>query len=481
MVFFCTPLIIRNLGDTNYGIYVILGTIGGILSIANLGMGDATLKYVAQYVATDDRHEIQKVFTSTFLIYAVLGGLITFLLCSSPDIFLRVLKIDRFDGASQLFRITVLTFWIHLINGCFTAVPQAVQRYEFCTCVSILQSVLQFAAVLIVVNFEYGMLGLIFAIFLNAAVILAVNIVIARRLMPFIKFRWPGLEGFKRVLSYGVTILGSRMIGLLWQHSDNIILTAFIGPHAVSYFSVPMQTVGKGFDLITSGSAVLFPRFSELSANYDENREKIKELYIKATQVGLFASIIMCVPLAVMLPDFLRLWISADFAEKAALVATILASSYIVRGAFLSYDVLFKGLGYPRYNLYCTLASSVCIFVIDIIMIPLFGLKGAGISYVVSSSVGVVAVLLVFRRFLHISMKLFWRDVVVPYCISILLLTFFLYLKSHFFNYRCGWGVFLASSALIFIINFISVFAFSKLLGVNLPSFRFFKLRKSNT
>ena len=380
MVFFCTPLIIKNLGDTNYGIYVILGTIGGILSIASFGMGDATLKYVAEYVSTNNRHEIQKVFTSTFLIYALSGGIITLLLWLFPKIFIHILKIDQVDGALELFRITALTFWIHLINGCFAAIPQAVQRYEFCTYVSISQNILQFVAVFIIVQAGYGMLGLIYATLLNACIILVLNAGIAKYLLPYMKFRWPGMQGFKKVLNYGAAVFGSQMIGLLWQHSDNIILTAFIGPHAVSYFSVPMQTVGKGFGLITSGSAVLFPRFSELSSNYDKNKEKIKELYLKTTQIGLFSSIIMCVPLAVMLPDFLRLWISEDFAQKASLVATILAASYVIRGAFLPYDSLFKGLGQPKYIFVVTLASSLCILIFDLIAIPIWGIRGVGFS-----------------------------------------------------------------------------------------------------
>lgn len=467
MAFVCTPLIIRNLGDVNYGIYVILGVIGGIFTIANLGMGDATLKYVAQYAATDDRQEIQKVFTSTFLIYALFGGMITLLLWFCPNIFVRLLKIDRFDGILQLFRITIVTFWIHLLNGCFAAIPQAVQRYEFCAFTSIFQNILQFASVFIVIRFSYGIKGLIYATFLNAVIILTLNLGIAKCLMPYIRFRWPGMDGFKKVLNYGMTIFGSQMIGLLWQHSDNIILSALIGPQAVSYFSVPMQTVGKGFGLIASGSAVLFPRFSELSSNCDENKEKIKELYVKTTQVGLFASIIMCVPLAVMIPDFLRLWISADFAKKAALVATILAASYIIRGAFLSYDALFKGLGYPRYNLYCTLASSVCILIVDLILIPIFGLKGVGFAYIVSSTIGVISIIFVFQKLLVIPMYFFWQKLAFPYCVSIAMLIILLHLKKSFFACDFGWAGFFGISIAVFLINLMALVAVCKLIGNN--------------
>lgn len=49
LLFILTPIITKGLGDAQYGIYIILGTIGGALSIINLGLGEATLRYVAFY------------------------------------------------------------------------------------------------------------------------------------------------------------------------------------------------------------------------------------------------------------------------------------------------------------------------------------------------------------------------------------------------------------------------------------------------
>ena len=37
LLFILTPIITKGLGDAQYGIYIILGTIGGALSIINLG------------------------------------------------------------------------------------------------------------------------------------------------------------------------------------------------------------------------------------------------------------------------------------------------------------------------------------------------------------------------------------------------------------------------------------------------------------
>ena len=256
LVFVCTPIIIRELGETVYGVYVILGSVGGILSIASLGMGEATLKYVAEYVATDNHLEVRKVFTSTFLLYSTIGLGISLFLFVLPYPFIRILKIDQVENAKFLFRITAIIFWVHLMNGSVSSVPAAVQRYEFASFVNFTQNILQFIFVVSVIRLGYGLRGIMCVTLLNALLILSINFAIGKFLIPHLGFSWPGRAGFRKVFKYGIAVFGTQLIGLLWQYSDHILLSSMIGPQAVSIFSVPMQTVSKGVGLISAGMAV---------------------------------------------------------------------------------------------------------------------------------------------------------------------------------------------------------------------------------
>lgn len=478
LVFICTPIIIRELGEVAYGVYVILGSVGGILAIASLGMGEATLKYVSEYVATGNHNEVRKVFTSTFLLYSIIGLIISIVLFTIPYPFIKILKINQVENAVFLFRITAIIFWVHLMNGSVSSVPAAVQRYEFASFASFIQNILQFIFVIVAIKLGYGMRGLMCVTLCNALLILLFNFAIGKYLIRYLGFSWPGYEGFKKIFKYGLAVCASQLIGLLWQYSDHILLSSMIGPQAVSFFSVPMQTVGKGFSLISAGMAVLFPHFSSLSSDYNNNKETIKNTYVNATQLGLLASIALCVPLAIMLPDFLRLWISEEFAQKASMVATILAGSYIIRGAFLPYDSLLKGLGYPKYIFYCTLSSSLCIFIIDIICIPLWGINGVGFSYIASSSIGVIVILLIFNKLLNISMDIFWKDLVVPYGIAIVVLALGLFIRSKIASMHTGWLSFFLTGSAVFAANLVTVCGLSCLLGTTLRIPKTFRIAK---
>ncbi|MCD7900826.1 MAG: oligosaccharide flippase family protein [Bacteroides sp.] len=59
---FLTPYIIKNLGDSQYGLYSLLGALIAYLSIFDLGLNNTIVRYVSKY-----RAEKNKVVEENFL------------------------------------------------------------------------------------------------------------------------------------------------------------------------------------------------------------------------------------------------------------------------------------------------------------------------------------------------------------------------------------------------------------------------------
>lgn len=465
LLFLGTPIIIRGLGTENYGVYVILGSIAGMLAITNLGLGEATLRYVAEYHAKNDPASVNRVFSSTLLLYAILGGAITAVIFFFPTPLIHLLKLTDSPAASTLIRLTVLMFWLNLLGGCLLAIPKALQRYDWCAAFEFFQNLLRLGVVIGIIWLGYGLVALMWGSLAIAFLALLALIVMARRLIPYLAISWPGMNGFKQILSYGVFIFLGQMVGLLWQYGDSILLSSFIGPVAVAFFSVPMQLVGKCFQVITAGISVMFPRFAAKGGDFQSRRKEIGELYLTGTQAGLLGSIFICVPLAVMLPDFLRLWISPEFSKNTCGIGTVLAGSYIIRGAFLAYDALLKGLGYPRIIFLVTLFSSLMIVGVDVVLIPIWGLNGVGFAYIVSPVVGIITIVWIFKRLLQLDMLYFFTEIVVPYLLGLILLFAGIWIRSQAWWPEMGWVGFITISAIFGIGTIVGVLGVGKALG----------------
>lgn len=481
LLFLGTPIIIRGLGAVDYGIYIILVTVSGVLAIANLGLGEATLRYVAEHYAKNEEEHVKKVFSSTFLLYAGLGGFLVFIFFLFPLPIARMLGLADNPDMTVLLQLTAFMFWFNLLNGCLLAIPKALQRYYYCAVIEFLQNFLRMAIIIAIIWCGYGLLELIWGCLAVSLGFFLLLIICARRMIPYLTVCWPGVAGFRKVLNYGVFIFGGQMVGLLWQYGDNILLSYFVGPSAVAFFSVPMQLVGKCFQLISAGTSVLFPRFAIEGGKREADSDKVRQLYLNGTQGGLLCSIFICVPLTIMMPDFLRLWISPEFAEKAAMIGSLLAGSYMIRGAFLAYDALLKGLGYPRVIFFVTLASSLMIFFIDLIMIPFFGLNGVGFAYIISPVVGIITIIWIFRRLLDLNMKYFWMELVIPYLLGAGTLFLGLWIRSQAWWPQMNWGGFILLLMLFGSGNVIIVLVAGKLLGCHFAISDYKKIIRSFT
>jgi O-antigen/teichoic acid export membrane protein len=67
-----TPIFINKLGVELYGLWMFINTIIASIGILNIGLGDATVKFISKYLVEGNRHKINKVIEATYAVYLVL-------------------------------------------------------------------------------------------------------------------------------------------------------------------------------------------------------------------------------------------------------------------------------------------------------------------------------------------------------------------------------------------------------------------------
>ena len=419
-LFFLFPFMVHRLGSSSYGFFIFLGTINGMASIANFGFGEASLRFIAFYHNSQDYKSLKNIISTSFWTYLVLGSLTTLaiLLLAKPIVgLLKETEID-ISLALRLVNISALTFMIRFILGIFSTIPQAVQRFDISSRISIFETILRFGFYLAVLFAGYGLTGIVLSELLLSILIAVTNFYFSSRLLDtFNLIGKPSSSTFKEIFNYSIISFITQMVGLLWQYTDRILLGYFIGSAAIAYFSVPQQIIFKILGLVTAASVVLFPRFS--IARLDEFS---KELYKEFTLISLLFTIVAFSTLSFIIKDFISLWISPSFAAETKNIAIVLAISCMIRGAFPIYEYLFKGIGKPIYNMYIIIASSLIIVILDFMLIPVLGLNGAGIAYLLSPVAGIVAIIFIWLKLLKAPLSEPFRIYLVPLLISYFIL-----------------------------------------------------------
>jgi O-antigen/teichoic acid export membrane protein len=393
-MFILAPFLVKNLGAEQYGVYAFLGTMVGVFGIMNLGLSEATLYYFAKYQRIGDLQKSNSVFNATLWIYLIVGILFFICMFLASDIIIQTFHLDTIGTilANQLFLYTVGTFTLLLIGGGFAIIPQALMRFDIYSLIQIGQTAAQFFIYLGTITLGYGLSGLIISNFIIAIFYIIITFFIAFWLFPRLQITFPTRSAIKEVFAYGIYSLLTTIVGIAWRYSDTLLIAYLLGPLYVAFFSIPQQIVLKLMSFTGSFRNVLFSKFSN---SIDKN--DIKLIYLDMTYVLLNITIVIFVPLASIFSDFLTLWISKEFAKESEHIAFLLAISTVIRGAFIPYESLFNGIGKPKLLLVVATLSALTIALADLILIPLYGLSGAGYALCISPIWGILTLIYVIK------------------------------------------------------------------------------------
>lgn len=447
ITFFLTPYMVKCLGITHYGLYMLVISVSGLMGIMSFGLGDATLRFVAHYYNLNDMAGVNRVIRSTLLVYLVIGFLTVLLAIILAPYIIGLFAIGLEDKglATTLLRYTSLGFFFTLMNSVVSAIPQALQRYDINTRVVIAVAILQAAGSLLLLLYGYGIIALIWLGIGGQCFSFLLNYLVARRLLPSAKII-PGFSraGLREVFGYGIFSFLSQAFGMSFSYSDRLLTGAFISAGSVGFLTVPQDLAFRALSLVSQGAAVLFPRFTVVESLQDRSR-----LYLQASWAMLFLSSIIFVPLTVFMTDFIGLWINPEFAVMCSHVGQLIAMSSIVRGAFVVYESLFKGINKPQYVTILSFFVGATSLGLNLWLIPRFGLSGAGYSYCFTALLGVVTVILTWRYVLQNSTwKPLVQSLLFPTLLAFTCLVIGLWFRSLF--PPVGWIALIVEGGLIF-------------------------------
>jgi O-antigen/teichoic acid export membrane protein len=77
--FMMTPFLIRNLGDTQYGIWILIMSFTGFLGLFDFGVIGSVVKYVAEFRAKENDEELNRVCSGAFYMFVVAGFVVFFI------------------------------------------------------------------------------------------------------------------------------------------------------------------------------------------------------------------------------------------------------------------------------------------------------------------------------------------------------------------------------------------------------------------
>ena len=173
---FTTRIVLGALGETNYGIYMLVAGVVSMLGILNSNMANTSMRYMAHSMGSGDKENIRKTFNNTIYLHFIIGTIVVFLMeIGGWIMFEYLLKIpaEKVLDAKVIFQFMVITTFVTVISVPYDAVINAHENMLVLAVVEIFGHVLKLAVALYLTISQsnllilYGFFMLLIQIFLR--------------------------------------------------------------------------------------------------------------------------------------------------------------------------------------------------------------------------------------------------------------------------------------------------------------------------
>lgn len=387
ITFITIPLFISFLGENNYGLFVLFQSVMFGFNLTGLGFGRATIKYVSESIGRDDHQEANRFINTNLslnLLVGVIGAVALFLLAGLLAQRIFNISPQRQVIAQRCFNWVAVGWFINQLVVTLSGVPVAFQNFRVFAIGTISCTAL-IAGLGLGVLFAGGdLLNLVQANAVSLGISALVWWYSARIVFPAMRLR-VGLDRnlLKRALRYGSWDSLASLGALMGQGLDKVIIGIFLPPAVLGYYNVAVTICSGAHAGLDRIGSVFFPLISHLQGKNDT--EKIYSYFINGSwAVGLIAAA-GYVPLVLFGKSFLALWVNPEFAEKTAPLFTIIVLAYMVISATIVRYHLLGGIGKVSWIAINSLLSGATEVISLLILVPEFGIMGAGWSYFVAA------------------------------------------------------------------------------------------------
>jgi O-antigen/teichoic acid export membrane protein len=328
------PLVYRNLGAAQFGVFTIGLSALGLFSLLDLGLGRAAVRFMSRAFSRDDPLGAASVaahsalLLSGFSVVLCIGafGLIPFL----PAHWNRLSGLDE-SRVRQCLYILACALPIAGVTAAFRAVLEARERF------------IVISAIQVVLGVSTYVLPLALS-FVTADVRLILGAAVACRVLAFIAFvaaataAWEGafpwrdldLVGQREFRGFSSWLVVSNLVGSVIVYGDRALLLRMFGLAEIAYYNVPLEFLGRLMIIVNSGATVVFPTLARAS----DDTARLDAVYSGMVPlIGLAIGVVL-LALGLLAPAGLHLWLGDLFREH---------STKLVR-------ILLVGLGFQTMN-----------------------------------------------------------------------------------------------------------------------------------
>ena len=423
---FYTPMYMKYLGTTDYGINSLVQSIMGYIGMLNLGLGSAMVRYTVRYRAEgkiEEEKSLNGMFITIFIVIMfvsiVIGAYIYYIL---PDLFVEKFTMEELIKTRKVFVITMIGTAVSFPISVFSTNINSREKFLYQKTLQLLKMIMTPIAGAVLMMSGFGLTAVVTVTVILGVVTNIFDIIYAFKIGMRIKFNSFDFKILKDISKYSFYIFLNIIIDRVYWGSDRIIIGKFIGPLAVGVYSIASIFNQIYMNLSTAISGVLFPRINKLVV--EKKYKELSDIFIKVGRIQYILLGLVSSGFIIFGNEFIYLWLGKGYTEvyKIALWIMIPLTIPLIQNTGIA---IVQARNKHQFRSIVYFFIAILNIAASIILVKNYGAIGCAVATGISFTIGnVVIINIYYWKKVDIDIPLFWKNILkmsIPIVITMIL------------------------------------------------------------
>lgn len=380
--FFSVPILLNFLGKESFGVWQTILSILGWISLSNFGLGNGLRNLIAKLDKNQNKKEINKLISTSFIISLVVTIFIfvlTIIIIQFVDVsvFFKGYT-SNFNLIKKVLIISIFFFCLNLIFGLIHSIIFAFEKSHYVSLISLLFNAIFISTILflgernddknlLIVAFFYG--------FFNLIITLLFGIYIFRKYKLSFHFKTVKKQTVNKLIGLSGNFFLLQIAMLFLFSIDNILIGYLLGVIDVTSFSIINKV---NFVVINLYSMLLIQLWSTVTVQQSKNNLTNLSGVIKNLKLILILPIIFYMVFFICYDEFFKFWLGQELNIKMSTV--IILAIYTIFHLWNALHVnITNGLGMLKNQILSYSVGGVLYIFFALVFVNRLGLGINGI------------------------------------------------------------------------------------------------------
>lgn len=419
------PVLLRYLGQSEYGLYQIVGSFFSYISVFESCMSTGVLRNYCNALGSQDKEAADVTLSMAKVIYRVMAALMVvagvIVLFAFRSFYASSFTASELKESSAILLLLFANMMVTLLGSVYLTILTGHEKFTFLKVLAIIIQVAQpFFVVLCVRKIPYAITVSTVIVVFNVLTVLMRYLYVTRKLKIRIVKKKRNRKVIGEIVGLSATILLGCIADQIFWKTDQVILGKLFSTTVVAVYSVGAQIYMMYMQFGTQIASVFYPKVSIL---YQEENglQKVSDLFIRVGRATFFVILLVLSGFIIFGREFLLVWVGEGY-EAAYWVAIIVMLPFSVDLAQNLGLCILQVKGQYGFRAKIYLLSALLNIITTVLFARRIGITGAALSTGISMFLTSGLIMnWFFQKRVGLNMIKFWKTTIGIISLAVLL------------------------------------------------------------